>query len=399
MDNILIMITILLFIIILFAAKHAISELRADKDVNINLENNEYAIVGINFSLIVLITLFNIVLVLTLRKTLDEWLAILISLFGGNAVVLIVGVLPILTITEKAPVAVIKNLKFFIYLFMYITIPFTFVYLMMKKVLYRPVNNKMTEDEFLDIIDKAEQEEGINENERELIKSVLDFDDLKVLDIYTPRIGIIALDKSVTKDDVTNAFKESGYSRLPIYDKSIDNIIGVINHKDFYNKVLIEKKSLKSVIQPAVEVPEYMEVKNLLSLLKINKSHMAIVKDEYGGTLGIVTMEDILEELVGDIWDEHDKVTENIKKSNDGKYLVNAACYIDDLSSIMDIEELEDEDFSTVNGWVLSSLGKMGVKGDSFTYKDFLITVTKASNKKILEISIEKVQNNNSDLE
>lgn len=283
-----------------------------------------------------------------------------------------------------------KSLNIFNKLSYVIFFPIIFITNLLNKLFLYNEKDKMSEDDFLDIIEQAEELDGITANESKLIKSVLDFDELKVTDIYTPRIDVIAVELNDSLESIKDSFIKSGFSRLPLYKDEIDNILGVINYKDFFTNVLLNKKDIKTIIQEPVEITEYMKVNNLLSLLKINKSHMAIVKDEFGGTLGIATMEDVLEELVGDIFDEHDIVVENIKQISENKYLVLGQTYIDELLEYLNIEDElnDDEDFLTVNGWVLSKLEKVGNKGDTFEYKNLKVEVLKANTKQVLEVKI-----------
>lgn len=267
--------------------------------------------------------------------------------------------------------------------------PFILVYRLVKKLFFYKDSDKMSEDEFLEIIEQAEELDGITESESKLIKSVLDFDELKVTDIYTPRIDVIAVNIDDTINNIKNVFISSGFSRLPLYEEEIDNIVGIVNYKDFFNQVILEKKDLNTVIQKPEEVTEYMKVHNLLSLLKLNQAHMAVVKDEFGGTLGIVTMEDILEELVGDIFDEHDIVVENITQIADNKYLIKGSTYLDEVLEILNIDEdIFEEDYLTVNGWVVTTLESVGQKGDTFTYNNLTVKVTKANSKQVLEVEV-----------
>lgn len=258
------------------------------------------------------------------------------------------------------------------------------------KLITFEIEPSITEEELLSYVSEAQQEGGINEDEEELIRSVIDFDDLIIEEIFTPRVDIIAVQQTDEIEQIKNAFKRSGFSRLPVYDTSIDHIIGVINHKDFYNLVLLDNEPLDSIIKSPVFVTEYMRVANLLRLFKDTKSHMAVVKDEFGGTLGIVTMEDVLEELVGEIWDEHDEIIEQIVKVDNHLYRVKGNAELDLLFEVLNIEE--DLDFSTVNGWILDEMGKIPFVGDSFQYKNLLVTITNADTKRVLEANIE-IQN------
>lgn len=387
-NEIVLLVVLLLLSTLMFLIVFSLNNIKHNKELDEKSINKSFITTGNSLLLLMIISIFNVVLFDVLDNVLETYAVFLIVIFGGNLLIALFGLLPILTLSEKYPLKVVKSLKIIIIGIAYLLLPLSAIYLILRKLVYKPTVIKMTEDEFLDIIDKAEQEDGINEAEKDLIKSVLDFDDLKVIDILTPRTDIIAIEDTNTNDEIIKTFKDSGLSRLPVYSNSIDNIIGTINHKDFYNDVLIDNKSLKSIIIKPVEIPEYMPAKNLLSLLRTSKSHMAIVKDEYGGTLGIVTMEDILEELVGDIYDEHDKVTVKIKKTNNYKYIITGQTYLDELEDIIDLKELEDEDYTTVNGWALANLGKMGKPGDSFKYKNMEVIVKKANNKMILEVEL-----------
>ena len=246
----------------------------------------------------------------------------------------------------------------------------------------------MTEDELLDIVDEAQTSGSINEDEGDLIRSVLDFGDLKAVDIFTPRVQMIGVSIDEATNSIIKKFKKSGYSRLPVYRHSLDDIAGIINHKDFYNLVVLDKHELSSIITKPVNVSEYMKVSDLLALLQETKAHMAIVKDEFGGTLGIVTMEDILEELVGEIWDEHDEIVERIVKISDNEYRVKGNTALDDLFEELEIEDFEASDHTTVNGWVLEKLGTMAQVGMSFDEFPLHVVVSAADDKKVLEVII-----------
>ncbi len=293
-------------------------------------------------------------------------------------------------VPEKYALAMTPILWFFIVILKPFSIIFGAIQKGLNKLFTFSEEPAITEEELLTYVSEAQQEGGINENEEELIKSVIDFDDLIIEEIFTPRVDVIAVSEFDELDKIRAAFKHSGFSRLPVYDTSIDHIIGVINHKDFYNLVLLDKEPLDSIIKPPVFVTEYMKVTNLLGLLQDTKSHMAIVKDEFGGTLGIVTMEDILEELVGEIWDEHDEIIEQIVKLDDRMYRVKGNAELDILFDKLNINE--ELDVSTVNGWILDEMGKIPFIGDTFQYKNLLVTITGADTKRVLEATIE-IQN------
>lgn len=280
-------------------------------------------------------------------------------------------------------------LQFFIWVLKPISIVFSGIQILMNKLFKFQEPDAVSEDELLTYVSEVQQEGGINQNEEELIRSVIDFDDLTVEDILTPRVRVIAISDHEETKAIIQAFRHSGYSRLPVYDTSIDHIIGTINHKDFYNLVVLEKEPLMNIINPPVFVTEYMKATDLLALLRENKSHMAIVKDEFGGTIGIVTMEDILEEIVGEIWDEHDTIVESIVKVNDKQYRVKGQADIDIFFETLGLEEDEDMDVATVNGWVVDQFGHIPFIGESFHNGNLSVTVTGADTKKVLEVIVD----------
>ncbi len=310
-----------------------------------------------------------------------------------TVLVLIFGEITPKSIAKKMPeefaIAMTPVLIFFMIILKPLTLVFNLWQKLMSRIFRFEPSKSITEEELLTYVDEVQQEGGINENEGELIRSVIDFDDLKVEDIFTPRVKVVAIQKNEKERRILHLYRTSGFSRLPVYDQSIDHVIGVINYKDYYNKVLLEKNTLESIIKPPVFVTEYMKVSHLLDLLQKNKAHMAIVKDEFGGTQGVVTMEDILEELVGDIWDEHDEVIEQIEKVSDHVYLVRGDADIEDFFDEVDLELHEDADYITVNGWVQDILKVIPVVGDTFTYKNLVATVTKADEKRVYELKVE----------
>jgi len=229
------------------------------------------------------------------------------------------------------------------------------------------------------MVEEAEQEGAINEEDSLLISNAIEFNDLKAEDILTPRVNIIGISKESSIDETAEIFMESGFSRLPVYDESLDNITGVVHIRDFIKCVGHNHQSLDSIITPAVYTVISAKVTDLFKLLQKKKSHMAIVTDEYGGTEGIVTMEDILEQLVGDIWDENDEVIEEFTPVGDDGYKVLCTTDIDKMFEFFDMDE--ESDVSTVSGWIMDMLGRTPEEGDTFTYEKLEVTVTKADGR------------------
>ena len=245
----------------------------------------------------------------------------------------------------------------------------------------------ITEDEILTIAEEAENEGGINPQQLEIIKSAIELNDQEVIEAFTPRVDMVAIKDSCSKEELLNLFIESGFSRIPVYHDNIDNVIGIINEKDLINIVVNNKnEEISSIIKPLNVIQPHMKLSQLLKVLQNNKSHMALIADEYGGTMGIITLEDILEELVGEIWDEHDKVVNDIEKIGEDEYIVRGNANIE---KVLEEVDLEDEfEVNSVNGWVIQQFGKIPKVGESFEYKNLKIVIQKATKRCVLEIRI-----------
>ncbi len=246
--------------------------------------------------------------------------------------------------------------------------PINWVFSLWKRLLSRIFKSGseavVTEQELLTIVDEAEQGGSINEQESELIRRVIDFNDREAVDILIPRVDMTGIPADATTEEMAQLFAESGYSRLPVYEETMDHIVGVV-HLKYYLCAKEENPTPRQIMQPPVFVPPTMKIRLLLRLLQEQKSHIAIVSDEYGGTLGMVTMEDVLEELVGEIWDEHDDVVETIRPLGDGEYSVLCSAELDSLMEMFDTKT--ECEASTVSGWVMDALGRIPAEGDTFT--------------------------------
>lgn len=274
--------------------------------------------------------------------------------------------------------------------FMVILAPFNLIFanwqILLAKIFKVDGDRGITEEELLTIVDEAQQDGGINEQEGELIRSVIEFDDLEAIDIFTPRVDVVAVEENTPQEEIAEIFRETNFSRLPVYQNSIDNVIGVIHQKDFYNHVIYAGEPLESIIKPAVFITKSMKISRALELLQQSKSHIAIITDEYGGTAGIVTMEDILEELVGDIWDEHDEVIEEFEQLSDVEYKVKTSASLQELFDILEIDE--DVGMLKVGSWVIEQLGKIPNEGESFIYKNLTVTVAHTDSQRVLEVIV-----------
>ena len=258
---------------------------------------------------------------------------------------------------------------------------------LISKVLKIQKHSGITEDEILTIAEEAENEGGINPQQLEIIKSAIELNEQEVIEAFTPRVDMIAAKDSCSKEELLNLFIESGFSRIPVYHDNIDNVIGIINEKDLINIVVNNKnEEISSIIKPLNVIQPHMKLSHLLKVLQNNKSHMALIADEYGGTMGIITLEDILEELVGEIWDEHDKVVNDIEKIGEDEYIVRGNANIE---KVLEEVDLEDEfEVNSVNGWVIQQFGKIPKVGESFEYKNLKIVIQKATKRCVLEIRI-----------
>ena len=262
--------------------------------------------------------------------------------------------------------------------------PFNFLFGQWKKLLSLLFKSSddtgITEEELLFIVDEAEQDGGIDEQESKLIHSALEFTEQEVIDVLTPRIDITAVSTQATKEEIAEIFAETAYSRIPLYDESVDHIIGIIYDKD-----------ISEIVRPTLYVHKNKKIGVLLKELQQRKMHFAVVLDEFGGTIGIVTLEDILEELVGEIWDEHDEVNSEIEIKSEDEVIALGSANVEKLFEVLNIEIAEDEEIPViVNGWVMKELERIPVKGDTFEYKGYKITVLSVNEKRVEKVLIKK---------
>ena len=312
-----------------------------------------------------------------------------------TVVVLIFGEISPKSLAKEHPEGFAMFSAPFLKLLMYLLAPINWLFSCWKKLLAKIFNTSevkpITEDELLTIVEEAETEGGIDEGQSELIQNAIEFNELEAWDVLTPRVDVKAIEIDETQDEIAELFKNTGFSRLPVYEDDLDNILGVLNQKDFHNYIKGTDKPISEYVKPVIFVAGSMKIAQLLKKLQTVKTHIAIIVDEYGGTSGLVTMEDIIEELVGEIYDEHDgEQTQEIVQQQDGTYRVLCGTNLDKMFDYFDVEE--DIDANTVNGWVVLQLNKLPSVGDSFIYeadyKKFEVKVTKADDRKALEINM-----------
>lgn len=270
--------------------------------------------------------------------------------------------------------------------------PLNYMFSMWKKLISRLIkvkaDDRMSQEELLMMVDEVEQGGAIDTDESELIRNAIEFNELKAEDILTHRVDLEAIPDDLPNTEIAKAFSESRFSRLLVYNDNIDNIIGVVHQKDFYVGEGITDKPITEVITPPLFIHKSEKINDLLKLLQREKSHIAIVIDDYGGTLGIVTMEDILEELVGEIWDEHDEVVENFEKLGEDVYMVDGSVDFDDFCQFFDIEY--ETDSLSLSGWITEQLGKIPTNGDEFEFENLHISVTETDSHRVSKARVIK---------
>jgi CBS domain containing-hemolysin-like protein len=278
--------------------------------------------------------------------------------------------------------------------------PLVFVFSKLRLIFRRKNNDEddpfgMTEEELITFVEEVEQDGGINQEESDLIRSAIEFTDVSAEDILTPRVDVAAIGLDLDMEEIAKTFISCGYSRLPVYDEDIDDVIGILHEKDFFMAYYKGIEDIREVLQKPVFISGHVKISALLQVLKNAKCHMAVVVDEFGGMTGIVTMEDIIEELIGDVWDEHDEIIEPFTEEEDGSCLVDCSASIDDLFERYDISvdpEKEDDLPQTVNGWLLMEFGNFPDLGEKFEYAGYLFEVTKITQKKIEEVRVSKIK-------
>ncbi len=315
-----------------------------------------------------------------------------VSTIVMTLVVLTFGEISPKTIAKKSPDKFVMFSAPFINFFYIILRPLSYIFNALQRLLSKIFKSNdeqgMTEEELISIVEEAAEGGNIDEEESTLIKSAIEFNDLEVGDIYTPRIDITAVRSDVTKEELAKVFSESGYSRVPIYEDDLDNITGIIYYKDFFTNAFKAATPISEIVKPVMYVTKTQKINDLLKDLQERQLHMAVVSDEYGSTAGIVTLEDILEEIVGEIWDEHDEIIEEIKEVGDHEYIVSGMANLDKLFEELDIELQEELDAMTVNGWAMSILDKIPEVGDEFEELGLTVKVLEMDGRRISDLHI-----------
>lgn len=307
-------------------------------------------------------------------------------------VVLIFGEVTPKSLAKEMPETIATAVAPVLSLLMLVLTPLTWLFSQWKRLLNHFVHSSesdtITEGELMTMVSEAENDGELTDRESELIRSAIEFDDVEVEEILTPRVDVVAVEDDISLEELAQTFAESGYSRLPVYHGTIDNIIGVVHEKDFYIARLKKATKIEDLVAPTLYTTGSTQISQLLRTLREQHHHMAVVVDEYGGTEGIITLEDILEELVGEIWDEHDEVTEDFRKQSDGSWLVSGSASVDDLFETLDLPEDEDIDSNTVNGLVQEKTCHLPKVGDHFSLGEYDGVVTRTARRRVTEVRL-----------
>ena len=307
-------------------------------------------------------------------------------------VVLIFGEVTPKSLAKEMPETIATAVAPALSLLMLVLTPLTWLFSQWKRLLNHFVHSSesdtITEGELMTMVSEAENDGELTDRESELIRSAIEFDDVEVEEILTPRVDVVAVADDISLEELAQTFAESGYSRLPVYHGTIDNIIGVVHEKDFYIARLKKATKIDDLVAPTLYTTGSTQISQLLRTLREQHHHMAVVVDEYGGTEGIITLEDILEELVGEIWDEHDEVTEDFRKQSDGSWLVSGSASVDDLFETLDLPEDEDIDSNTVNGLVQEKTCHLPKVGDHFSLGEYDGVVTRTARRRVTEVRL-----------
>ncbi len=246
----------------------------------------------------------------------------------------------------------------------------------------------MTQDELSLLVEEVAEEGNIDKDERDLLRNALAFEGQDAENILTPRVDMVAVSADASNAEAAHLFATYQFSRLPVYEGSVDHIVGILYQKDFYTETGISDQPIRALMQEPVFIPNIIKIDDLLQIFRRKKSHIAIVSDEFGGTMGLVTMEDVLEELVGEIWDEYDEQKEIVRESGENTYRIMGSADIDQLEKVLG-QKLSTES-SSAGGWLTEQMGRIPSVGDSYRFENATFTVLKADGNRILEIEIRR---------
>ena len=330
----------------------------------------------------------------------DQDLGATVSTIVVTVLVLIFGEITPKSIAKDFPEKFAMFSAPFIRILIWILTPICAIFSGWKKLVSKLFKSddedKMSQEELLMIVEEAEQEGGIDTDEGDLLRNAIEFTEIRAEDILTHRVDLEAVPQDAPKEEIAQKFSDTRYSRLLVYNENIDDIVGVIHLKDFYKDNGILKDDISTIMSPPLFIHKFEKIDDLLKQLQQAKSHIAVVVDEYGGTLGIVTMEDILEELVGDIWDEHDEVVEQFTTVGENTYIVDCATNFEEFCEFFEIEPEETESIS-LGGWIMEQLERIPSVNDKFSYEHLDFIIEESDSRRV--ISTKVIKNNKPETE
>ena len=345
----------------------------------------------VNILLSSIATVFVITLCISRKdQTFADSYGTLIATAAVTVVVLIFGEITPKSIAKNRPEGFAMFSAPLMQVFIVILIPFSALFSLWTKLVAKifrvKADTKMSQEELLMLVEEVEEEGSIDTEEGDLLRNAINFTEQKAEDILTHRVDLEGFDMETPMEEIGQLFEESRFSRLLVYEDSIDKIIGVVHSKDVFTAKGLTDKTLDQIISPPLFIHKGERIDDLLRDLQTNKSHLAVVLDEYGGTLGIVTMEDILEELVGDIWDEHDEVVEDYKEISENTFRIDCGGSLADFCEFFDLEI--ESDSITINGWIMEALDKIPSCGDRFSFENLDVTVTETDFHRVSTIHV-----------
>ena len=307
-----------------------------------------------------------------------------------TVLVLFLGEVGPKTLAKQQPEKFAMSVSPLISFLMMVLRPLDWLFALWRKLLAKIIKpepeESQIEDELMTMIDEAQTEGDIEEEEVELIRSAIEFNDQDASDIMTPRVDVTALEDTATVEAAADVFRDTWFSRIPVFHEDLDHIVGILHEKDFYKMTHDGCTDITQIMKEPVFAPASLSIGNLLKLFRTSQTHMVILLDEYGGTEGIVTMEDVLEELVGEIYDEHDEVSEEVVEQEDGTLIVDGNMQLQELLDKFEVENEYDAD--TVGGWASEMLEKVPEVGDSFTVERHQFTVTEMDGFRVTRMQV-----------
>ena len=322
----------------------------------------------------------------------DNNIAAAVATVSAAFVVLLLGEFAPKTIGENFSEKIAMNSSAVMQVLMCLLTPGYAIFSLWKKLISAIFKNHeedtSSQEELLMIVEEAEQEGDIDTDEGDLLRNAIEFTEIRAEDILTHRVDLEAVPQDAPKEEIAQKFSDTRFSRLLVYKENIDDIVGVIHLKDFYKDNGIIKADISTIMSPPLFIHKFEKIDDLLKQLQQEKSHIAVVVDEYGGTLGIVTMEDILEELVGDIWDEHDEVIEQYKKVDENTYLVDCATNFEEFCEFFELEC--DSESISLGGWIMEQLERIPSINDKFTFEHLDFVIEESDSRRVISVKVTK---------